>query len=207
MGAPGGPAAPADGGMAPPAPAEVAAVEPSAPPPAAEPAPEPAPEPAAAPPPPPAPEPAAAAPEPKAEPAPAPKPKAEAKPKPAPKAAAKPKSAAPKQAPAEAKVAWWPAKAAGKLNVVYAGEASFTKAIALMFDGQFDNADGANANIKVTPKKGGEVKGKWMVANGNKSMLLLNVDPGLYNVEIGSGLADKGGRAVSAASSGAVFVH
>ena len=46
-----------------------------------------------------------------------------------------------------------------------------------------------------------------MVANGNKSMLLLNVDPGLYTVEIGSGLADKGGRAVSAGSSGAVFVH
>lgn len=193
QGVPGGPAAPPPGeeGMAPPAPAEVAAVDEGAPEPAA-----------AEPPPPPAPEPAPAAPEPTPEPAAAPPPP---KPKPKPKAESKP--AAPKKAPPEAKVAWWPAKEAGKLNVVYAGEASFTKAIVVMLDGQFDNADSANQNIKVAPKKGGEVKGKWLVANGNKSMLLLDVAPGLYSVEIGTGLTDKGGRSVGTASSGVVFVH
>ncbi len=163
-------------------------------------------------PPPPAPEPAPAPEAAPVEPAPAaapppPEPKAEA-PKPAkPKSSAPSKPAAPKKAPAEAKVAWWPAKSDGKLNVVYAGEANFTKAIVILLDGQFDNADSAEQNIKVKPKKGGSVNGKWMVAKGNPSMLLLNVDPGLYTVEVGSGLTDKGGRAIGAASSGAVFVH
>lgn len=125
----------------------------------------------------------------------------------APKPVAKPKPRAPKKAPAEAKVAWWPAKTPGKLNLAYAGEASFTKAIVLMFDGAFDNADSANQHIKVTPQKGGAVKGKWLLATGNKQMLLLDVAPGLYTVEIGEGLTDKGNRSLGAASSGAVFIH
>lgn len=119
----------------------------------------------------------------------------------------KPKPRAPKKTPEEAKVAWWPAKAPGKLNVNFAGEASFTKAIVMVFDGAFDNADSANQNIKVTPKKGGKVNGEWKVANGNKQMLLLNVDPGLYTVEIGAGLTDKGNRTIASAATGAVFVH
>lgn len=126
---------------------------------------------------------------------------------PAPKPKPKPKSRAPKKTPEEAKVAWWPAKTAGKLNINYAGEASFTKAIVIMFDGAFDNADSANQHIKVTPKQGGKVNGKWLVAEGNKQMLLLNVAPGLYTVEVGEGLTDKGNRGVAAAATGAVFVH
>lgn len=145
------------------------------------------------------------------EPAPAPAPEFEAAPavtaEPAPAPVSKPKPRAPKKAPAEAKVAWWPAKTPGKLNITYAGEASFTKAIVLMFDGAFDNADSANQNITVKPKKGGQVKGKWLVATGNKQMLLLDVAPGLYTVEVGAGLTDKGNRTIGAASSGAVFIH
>lgn len=126
---------------------------------------------------------------------------------PAPKPKPKPKPRAPKKTPEEAKVAWWPAKTAGKLNINYAGEASFTKAIVMTFDGAFDNADSANQHIKVTPKQGGKVNGKWLVAEGNKQMLLLNVAPGLYTVEVGEGLADKGNRTVAASATGAVFVH
>lgn len=123
---------------------------------------------------------------------------------PAPKPKAKPK--APKVAPPEAKLAWWPAKTAGKLNLTYAGEASFTKAIVLLFDGAFDTAQSANDNIKVTTKSGQAVAGQWLVAKGNPQMLLFNVDPGLYKVSVGSGLSDKGGRGLGAASSGMVFV-
>ena len=130
--------------------------------------------------------------EPAAEPAPAAKPKA------------KPK--APKAAPPEAKLAWWPAKTDGKLNLTYAGEASFTKAIVLLFDGNFESPESANQNIKVTTKDGSPVAGQWLVAKGNPQMLLFNVAPGLYKVSVGSGLSDKGGRALGAASSGQVFV-
>lgn len=122
----------------------------------------------------------------------------------APKATSKPPM--PKSAPAEARTAWWPAKVSGKLNLVYAGEASFTKAIVLLFDGAFDNGDSANQNVRVTTRGGEAVKGKWLVATGNRQMLLFNVGPGLYRLDVGSGMADKDGRAISAASGGLVFV-
>lgn len=160
--------------------------------PAAEPAAEPAPAPAAAP------APVAAAPEPAT-------PVAAAAPASKPKPAAKPKSSKPKAPPAEVRTAWWPAKSAGKLNLAYAGEASFTKAIALLFDGAFETPDSANQNVVVKSKNGDVVKGQWLVS-ANKQMLLFNVDPGLYTVEVGTGLTDKGGRTIAAASSGPVFV-
>lgn len=126
---------------------------------------------------------------------------------PPPKPKAKPKPQAPRKAPAEAKVAWWPAKVPGKLNINYVGEAAFTKAIVIVFDGAFDNADSANQHIKVTPKQGGKVNGQWLLAEGNKQMLLLSVAPGLYTVEVGAGLTDKGNRSIAAAAAGPVFVH
>lgn len=110
-----------------------------------------------------------------------------------------------KKAPKEVKTAWWPAKADGKLNITYAGEASFTKAIVLLLDGTFDSPESANKNVVVKTKGGAPVKGQWLVAT-NKQMLLFNVAPGLYTVEVGAGLTDKGGRTLAAAASGPVFV-
>ena len=98
------------------------------------------------------------------------------------------------------------AKVAGKLNLTYAGSASFTKAIVLMFDGTFENATAANEHIKVTNKAGKPVEGQWLVAKGNPQMLLYSVPPGVYSVAVGEGLTDKGNRAIAAAASGAVFV-
>ncbi|MGQ0618483.1 MAG: hypothetical protein ACT4QA_00980 [Panacagrimonas sp.] len=145
---------------------------------------------------------------------PSPAPKAADKPKPVVVADAgsepqpaksKPKPAKPKAPPAVVKKAWWPAQQAGKLNITYGGEASFTKAIVLLFDGTFDSPDSANQNVVVKKKGGDRVKGQWLVAT-NRQMLLFNVGPGLYTVEVGAGLTDKGGRVISAASSGPVFV-
>lgn len=153
----------------------------------------------------------AAEPAPEPEPAPA----AAAKPEPAPAAAVaaepKPKSQpakprAPKVAPPEAKKAWWPAKTPGKLNLTYAGSASFTKAIVLIFDGAFDSPAKANENIQVTTESGKPVQGQWLVAKGNPQMLLYSVEPGVYKVQVGAGLTDKGNRPLSAASAGVVFV-
>lgn len=124
---------------------------------------------------------------------------AEAAPKPAAKAR-KPK------VPETVKKAWWPAKQAGKLNLTYAGEASFTKAVALLFDGAFETPASANQNIVVKNKAGKKLEGTWFVSP-NKQMLLFNVGgPGVYTVEVGAGLTDKGNRSLGAASAGPVYV-
>ena len=140
--------------------------------------------------------------EPVAEPAPA----AAPAPKPAPKRVSRPQTSKPKAPPPEVKTAWWPAKTAGKLNITYAGDASFTKAIVLLFDGAFDSADSANQNVVVKTTKGKVVPGQWLVANANRQMLLFNANPGLYTVEVGGGLTDKGGRALAAAATGPVYI-
>lgn len=116
---------------------------------------------------------------------------------------AKPKPSAPP--PKDARKAWWPAGGAGKLNIAFVGEASFTKAIVLLADGAFENGSSADANIKVT-KNGEKVSTKWLVAT-NKKMLLLNVGPGKYTVTIGAGLKDASGKSVGASGSGPVYVH
>lgn len=159
------------------------------------------PEPASEPQPAPGPEEVAAA-KPIAEPAPV----AAPAPEPAPKRVSRPKTSKPRVAPPEVKTAWWPANTAGKLNLTYAGDASFTKAIVLLFDGTFDSADSANQNVVVKSAKGESVPGQWLVATANRQMLLFNVDPGLYTVELGGGLTDKGGRALAAAATGPVYI-
>ncbi|MGQ0701366.1 MAG: hypothetical protein ACT4PZ_24375 [Panacagrimonas sp.] len=119
--------------------------------------------------------------------------------------APKPRPSKPKISPAEFKKVWWPPKADGKLNLTYAGEASFTKAIVLLFDGEFDNADSANKHVKVTARDGAPVKGQWLVAT-NKKMLLFNAPPGVYKLKVGEKVTDKSGRTLPTSSSGLVLV-
>ncbi|MGH8518843.1 MAG: hypothetical protein ACREUE_15435 [Panacagrimonas sp.] len=108
--------------------------------------------------------------------------------------------------PESAKKAWWPATVSGKLNLTYAGEASFTGAIALLFDGAFKSAGSANQNIQVIDGNGSPIHGNWLVST-NRQMLLFGAPPGLYTVSVGAGLVDQGGRSVSSPSEGPVFVR
>ncbi|MGQ0620654.1 MAG: hypothetical protein ACT4QA_12170 [Panacagrimonas sp.] len=119
---------------------------------------------------------------------------------------AAPRRAKPKPVPEVAKKAWWPAKTSGKLNLTYAGQASFGAAIALLFDGAFATPESANQNIQVKDGKGRAIRGQWVVAT-NRQMLLFTAAPGLYSVDVGVGLADQGGRGISASSAGLVFVQ
>lgn len=166
---------------------ETAAAEPAAAP-AAAPAPEPAPAPAAEP---------APAPEPAAEPAPAPKPKKT-------HTASAGKSS--KSSGSSGKV-WWPAAKDDKLSLVYAGPASFKKAVVLMFNGAFFKPDGIDSNLKVTDKSGKVVSGSWERGENNLRMLVFPVPAaGTYKVSIAAGLTDSKGRKVGKAISGPVTV-
>lgn len=110
--------------------------------------------------------------------------------------------------PADAKspaTAWWPEKTDGRLNLTYAGEASFTRAIALLFDGTFENPNEANRNIRVTSTGGVPIRGQWVVAT-NKQMLLFKAAPGVYVVQVGEGLQDGSGRAIASAAQGQVLI-
>lgn len=100
---------------------------------------------------------------------------------------------------------WWPAKAEGRLNLTFAGEAAFSGAIALLFDGAFETSDSANQNIHVTSKNGAPIKGQWVVAT-NRQMLLFRAAPGRYVVKVGESLQDGSGRTIAAAAQGVVQV-
>lgn len=180
------PLVPAGAADAAPAAAPSASTEMAAAEPAAAPAPEPAP--AAEP---------APAPEPVATPAPAPKPK---------KTHSASAGSSSKSSGSSAKV-WWPAPKDDKLSLVYAGPASFKKAVVLMFNGAFFKADGIDSNIKVTDKSGKAVAGSWERGENNLRMLVFPVPAtGTYKVSIAAGLTDSKGRKVGKAISGPVSV-
>lgn len=110
--------------------------------------------------------------------------------------------------PAAASKVWWPAENANKLSLVYAGQASFKKAIVLLFNGAFFKTDSVNANLKVTDKNGKSVGGSWELGENNRRMLVFPVAAaGTYKVSVGSGLTDNKGRKISAHLSGPVQIH
>lgn len=159
-----------------------------------------------------------AAAEPAPAPAPAPEPAAAPEPAPAPAAAApveKPKKAhvassgkSSKSSSASSGKVWWPAAKDDKLSLVYAGPASFKKAVVLMFNGAFFKADGVNANIKVTDKAGKAVAGSWELGENNLRMVVFPVpSAGTYKVSIAGGLTDNKGRKLGSKLSGPVQVH
>lgn len=152
-------------------------------------------------------EPAAApAAEPAAEPAPAPEPVAApvAKPK---KAHVASSGASSKSSSGSSSKAWWPAAKDDKLSLVYAGSASFKKAVVLMFNGAFFKPDGIDANLKVTGKNGKAVSGSWEIGENNRRMLVFAVPAaGTYKVSIAAGLTDSKGRKPAKAISGPVVV-
>jgi hypothetical protein len=103
---------------------------------------------------------------------------------------------------------WWPTENAGKLSLVYAGQASFKKAIVLLFNGAFFKPDSVNANLKVTDKNGKAVSGRWELGENNRRMVVFPVAAaGTYKVSVGAGLTDNKGRKLGARLGGPVQIH
>ncbi len=165
--------------------------------PAPEPTMEPTPEPTAIPTPEPTPEPTAA-------PTAAPKPVEKSKPSEAVEAAATARPAEPKPVLTQ----WWGTPSDQRLSVTYAGSAAYTRAIVLMFNGDFDDASSAAANLGVIDASGKPVSGSWRVGSTNKRMLLFPVSKnGTYTVSVSAALADRNGRSLGASVQGPVQVR
>ena len=162
--------------------------------------------------------PAAEATPPPAEPAPAPAPK---KSKPAKVKAAAPAASAPAksastttaaakpgkgQPSADAVSSWWPAQQDGsKLNLVYAGEAAFEKAVVLLFSDNMSATSGGN--IQVLNQEGKQASGHWEVGKQNSRMLIFKTTPGRYTVILAPDLAGLSGKTLGTGLHGPVYIH
>lgn len=136
------------------------------------------------------------------------KPAPKTSPKPAPKPAPEPKPEKKKARPtppSEPLKAWWPQPKPDALNLLFAGDASFGRAIALFFDQEFEGPESANEHIKVMGPGGKSVDGSWLVSS-NPKMLLFKAVPGTYQVEILEGLTAKDDKKLGASSKGIVYI-
>jgi hypothetical protein len=102
---------------------------------------------------------------------------------------------------------WWTPVAkqsTDHLNLVYAGEAAFDKAIVLLFSSDMDA--GAGSHIDVLDASGKTVSGTWEVGS-NPHMLIFKTAPGRYTIALRSDLVDAHGKALDDALHGPVYVH
>jgi hypothetical protein len=133
-----------------------------------------------------------------------------ATPKPAAVVAATPRPTArpvPARTPEARVTQWWGPESEASLSLIYAGSASYTRAIVLMFNGAFQDAGAAQQHLQVRDASGKAVSGSWQVGASNRRMLLFPVaQTGLYTVSVGGGLADQNGRTLGKAQQGPVRV-
>ncbi len=137
-------------------------------------------------------------------------------PKPAPAAvapAAKAQAAAPAAAkPSTPKVdataqPWWGQGDGSSLSLVYAGSAAYKRAIVLMFNSEFANAESAGRALRVTTADGKAVSGRWELNANNARMLVFPVaNAGNYTVRVAGDLSDKSGRKLGGALQGPVRI-
>lgn len=131
-----------------------------------------------------------------------------ATPKPAAPAASAAKPASKPAAPKAAITQWWGTPSDQRLSLTYAGSAAYTRAIVLMFNGDFDDAGKAASSLSVVDANGKPVAGTWQLGSANKRMLLFPVSQnGVYKVSVGAALADRTGRSLGTPLQGPVQVQ
>lgn len=122
--------------------------------------------------------------------------------------AAKPSKPKSTTAPrADALAQWWPsAPTPGRLNLLYAGQAAQSPAIALLFDSVFADTAAAGSAIRVVDGQGKTVSGSWELAS-NRRLLMLKAKPGRYTIVIGADLANQRGQTLGTELHGPVYVR
>ncbi|HEX4871681.1 MAG TPA: hypothetical protein VFV27_05140 [Nevskiaceae bacterium] len=122
--------------------------------------------------------------------------------------ASAPKTVVKKAEPrADALSSWWPQPVAGRLNLVYAGQAAFARAIVLLFDGGFQDASSADAAVKVLDSRGKPVKGRWEIGSNPRMLVFKVSNRGRYTLVVGQALADARGKALGQDLHGPVYVQ
>lgn len=103
---------------------------------------------------------------------------------------------------------WWGAESATGLSIVYAGSAAYTRAVVLMFNGEFADASAAQSQLQVTDSNGRAVAGQWQVNPKNPRMLLFPVSRnGIYTITAKPALSDRNGRSLGSQQKGPVRVN
>lgn len=103
---------------------------------------------------------------------------------------------------------WWTPPAsvpAGQFTLTFAGEASFTKAIVLLFSNPV-NVASATA-IRVATAQGQPVNGHWVASANNPRMLVFDTGPGHYTVTVPTAVKNTHGATLDSTHSGPVVVH
>lgn len=108
---------------------------------------------------------------------------------------------------ADALAQWWPsAPTSGRLNLLYAGQAAQSPAIALLFDSVFADTSAAGTAIRVVDSQGKTVSGSWELAS-NRRLLMLKAKPGRYTIVVGADLANQRGQTLGTELHGPLYVR
>ena len=105
---------------------------------------------------------------------------------------------------------WWPAvekQSDSKLNLVYAGEAAFDKAVVLLFSDNIGNIASASSHIKILDSHGSPASGQWTGSPQNARMLIFKTTPGRYTVVLAPDLAGLSGKTLGTGLHGPVYIH
>ena len=124
-------------------------------------------------------------------------------PRPAPKAATVAKSA-PR---ADALTQWWPQPTAGKLNLLYAGQAANERTVGLLFDSSFAENAAPGDGLKLIADNGKPASGSWALNSNRRMLLFKNLKPGRYTVVVSPQLANEAGLAIGSELHGPVYVR
>jgi hypothetical protein len=133
--------------------------------------------------------------------------------KPAAKSAVRPaeqKAVPPAGKPAApaAPTAWWLGGEPGGMQIVYAGSASFERAVVLLAGTPFASADSANQTIHVSDSSGRRVAGSWTLSPKNSRMLVFPVPAsGSFTITIDPGLSDAQQQQLGRPLKGTVLVR
>ncbi|MDN5872939.1 MAG: membrane-bound lytic murein transglycosylase MltF [Sinobacteraceae bacterium] len=103
--------------------------------------------------------------------------------------------------------AWWETDLihpSDPFELIYAGDAAFTKAIVLLFSAPVDVASATG--IQVVNSAGHTVQGRWRAGSDNPTMLVFETDPGLYTVTVSASVKSEKGHVLSKTRSGPVEV-
>lgn len=125
-------------------------------------------------------------------------------------AAAAPRPAARVAPQADALTQWWPQqRRAGRLNLIYAGQAANERIVGLLFDSPMaaDVDLRGDATIRLLASNGSTPPGQWVLNSNRRMLLFKNLKPGRYTVIVSPQLANEAGQTLGTELHGPVYIR